>query len=217
VIVSARLRRSARSRHSSRSSTRDRYRPNCRNLSNSRPSQHRPRSSHPGSSKLRRHPACQGWMRSRRVCRRRDEACPSRSHSRCRCSYVPLYSALESRPRSAHRQRRPGDATCHAVFVVSPTNESLRRTAVHPWPHLLSGVDWSSAPRVSARYREFTPDAIAAPTPHSNAADGGSGRSATAQMRRACRMRRRPESRADRSCCRDSRRAASQLVATPRR
>jgi hypothetical protein len=74
LIVSIRLRHSSRSRRSSRSSRRGTRRPNCRSLSSILPSQHMPRSSHPGTSRPRRLRACQGWMRSRQVHCCRDGA-----------------------------------------------------------------------------------------------------------------------------------------------
>ena len=157
---SGNLRRSSRSHHSNRSSTLDRNRPSCRNLSSTLPSQHTPHISHPGSSRRQRLPACQGWTRSTRVHCCNDEACRWRSHSQYRCSYIPLCFGPESRPRSAHRLRQPGGATCRGGFAVSPTNGPPHRTAVHPWPDLLSRVDWPYAPRVDARYREFASVAI---------------------------------------------------------
>jgi hypothetical protein len=161
MIVSVRLRDSSRSRRSSRSSIGGNFRPSYTRCK-SPPSQYTVRSNHLGSSRPPPLPAYRGWRRSRRVHRCRDEACRWRSRSRSTCSYVRHYSVPEPRPQAAHRQRRPGGAACHAVFAVPPMNGSPRQTAVHPWPHLLSDVDSPYAPRVSARYRDFTANAIPA-------------------------------------------------------
>jgi hypothetical protein len=140
LIVSVKLRHSARSRRSSRNSTPGSCRPSCKSRSNILLSPHTPHSSHPGLNRLRHLRACREWTRSRRVRRCKGEACPSRSHNRHRCSYVQPCFVPESRPRLGHRSRQPSGAMCRAVFPESRTNGPPHPIAVHPWPHLLSRV-----------------------------------------------------------------------------
>ena len=58
-------------------------------------------------------------------------------------------------------RRRPGGAVCRDVSAASPANGSPRRTAVHPWPRLLSRFDVAESQAGHQRIAKFSRRATA--------------------------------------------------------